>query len=216
MFKSIFRFLLVAFTCSFVASAASGQTSIDDIEAALGGKTDELARVDAILSSADADTRIAGMQLLLESGNPTFVRRAKEVGLFSSDPSMRDMALKSVLDAGGALTFELNTSGLNKDQMEEWLDRLADQGAVAADGSRITLSFQIGPYVPDDNCYVILNAVQCLLVREGSSVALNWYFYHDMQGRMTLDPEGRLVGELTFARNDHWQGTVPIIANLMN
>lgn len=197
-------------------SSAHAQSSIDDIEAALGGKADEMARVDAILADADANARIAGMELLLKSGNPVFVRRAKEAGLLSSDPSMREAALKATLDAGGALTFELDTSALSDEHLERWLDELADQGPVAADKSKITLTFQIGPYENKANCYVILNSNKCFLTRDGSSVALTWWFYNDMQGRVSLDSEAQLVGELTFAENNNWRGTVPVLVQLLN
>lgn len=197
-------------------TGALAQMSIEDIEAALGDKTDEMARVDAILANPDANARIAGMELLLASGNPVYVRRAKEAGLLSSDPSMRAAALKSTLDAGGALTFTLDTKVLNDDQMERWLDRLADQGPVAADKSTITLTFQLGPYDPKSNCYFMLNTTKCFLTLDGSSLALTWWFYSDMQGRVSLNAEGQLVGELTFAENDNWRGTVPVVVQLLN
>jgi hypothetical protein len=213
----MFRGVMVAACVSlaFMAPIAA-QTSIEDIEAALGSKTDEMARVDAILASPDANARIAGMELLLASGNPVFVRRAKEVGLFSSDPLMREAALKAILDAGGSITFELDTSALDSDQVERWIARLSDQGPVATDRSRITLTFQVGPYDDNSNCYMILNTNRCFLTLQGSSVALTWWFYNDMQGRVSLDAEGQLSGELTLAENRAWRGTVPVVSRLLD
>lgn len=205
-----------AFFLSAGMTGVLAQMSIDDIEAALKGKTDEMTRVDAILADPDANARIAGMELLLASENPVYVRRAKEVGLLSSDPAMREAALKAMLDAGGAMTFALDTSALSDDQMERWLNRLSNQGPVAADKSAITLTFQLGPFDAKTNCYVILNTTKCFLTRDGSSLALTWWFYSDMQGRVSLDNEGQLVGELTFSENANWRGTVPVLVQLLN
>lgn len=208
--------VLVAFLGGFAPPLASAQTSLDDIEAKLSTATDELRRVDAILADSDANKRVAGMQLLLASDNPVFVKRAREAGLFSSDPYMREAALKAILDAGGSLTFVLDTRKLSKDNMEAWLDKLSEEGPVAADGSSITLTFNVGPYVEESNCYVILTTTKCFLTRDGTSLALGWWFFRTMQGRVSLSQDGKLVGELSLATNNNPRGTVPVVADLMN
>ena len=53
-----------------MAIGAQAQLSLDDIEAALDGAAGELQRVDEILAHPDANRRLAGMELLLNSGNP--------------------------------------------------------------------------------------------------------------------------------------------------
>ena len=207
---------IAALLCMASATPAWAQKSIDDIEAALGGAVGELQRVDEILASPDANRRLAGMELLLGSGNPTFVRRAKEVGLFSSDPYLRSAALKAVLDGGGAMTFELDTSGLADDIRSYWVRKLSGEGAIAPDGSRITLTFNLGEFDAKNNCYLVLNGKNCMLVLEGENVAITWAFYRYMQGLVRLSEAGELVGTLTFLDNTSPRGSVPVRVNLMN
>lgn len=207
---------VAAILAGLASPPAMAQTSIDDIEAALGGAAEELQRVDDILAHSDANRRLAGMELLLASGNPTYVRRAKEVGLFSSDPYLRSAALKAVLEGGGALTFELDTSGLGEELLASWARKLSGDGVVAPDGSSIAVTFRLGGFDAKNNCYLILNSKNCMVVLEGENVAITWVFYRFMQGLTRLNESGELVGSLTFSDNSSPRGSVPVRVNLMN
>ena len=69
--------------CAFVliGGGVQAQTLLADIENALGGRASELGRVEELLSDSDPHKRIAAMELLLDSGDPQFIRKAREFGL---------------------------------------------------------------------------------------------------------------------------------------
>jgi len=135
--------LLVSFLAFASAGSARAQMSIDDIEAAVENGTDELSRVDALLADPDQNRRIAGIQLLLASGNPLYVKRAREAGLLSSDPDMQLAALKATLDAGGGIQMVFDLANLPADALKAWQAVIADYGSMSIDGKTGTVTYDL-------------------------------------------------------------------------
>lgn len=192
-----------------LATPAAAQTSLADIKAKLAGKTSELAEVDAMLAAPDKNSRVAAMELLLASGNPVFVQRAKEVGLFSSDPEMQSAALRAIFDAGGPFRVLLDLTTAKEDQTgaRTWLSNY--QGAWDSDGKVGSYTFSTRPYSEGKKCWQFLSGSNCAFTITGTSVSLgDW---SNVAGTLTLDSAGSLTGSFRVTYDRKY---VPIPATI--
>lgn len=166
------------------------QTTLKEIEEGLPEMTGELDRVDKILSDPNRNRRVAAMQAFLKSGNPVFVSRAKEVGLFSSDAEMREAALRAVFDAGGPfrLVLELNPAQEDKDTGRQWAVR---NGDLSADGATGAYSFGTLPFDKTERCWKFQHYANCALHLSGTTISLDW---SSGRGGLKLGTDGAMVG----------------------
>ena len=121
-----------------------------------------------------------------------------------------------MLDGGSSLTFELDTSGLEAELRSKWVEGFDGDGAVAPDGSKISLTFRVGAYDPKEKCYLTHSGKSCLLLLEGENVALYWGFYNTMNGLTRLNQAGELEGVISYMDYGNDRGAVPVRVNLMN
>lgn len=181
------------------ATPAMAQLSLDDIEKQMAGGKTELDRVDALLAVEDANQRITAMGLLLQTGNPVYMRRALQIGLLSSDPDMQLEALKARLDAGGPLRFEVDMSALSGDGLKAWTRLLAGEGTVSVDGKLGTFVLDMAGYDTDKRCHVqVGNSRYCLAQIAGAKVSFPIANWSRLQGVAALGPDGALTGEFNY------------------
>lgn len=187
--RSLFASIVAA---ALLATPAAAQTSLADIKAKLAGKTSELAEVDAMLAAPDKNARIAAMELLLASGNPVFVQRAKEVGLFSSDLEMQAAALKAIFDGGGPfrLLIDITTGKEDQTGIRGWLGN--GRGTWDAEGKIGLYTFATQPYDEEAKCWKFLRSSDCAIVLSGTTISLADWSY--ASGNATLNSEGVLEG----------------------
>jgi hypothetical protein len=176
-----------------LTSAVNGMSasSIDDIKAKLGAKKSEIDEVDKLLSDEDRNARIAAMELLLESGNPIFVSRAKEVGLFSSEIEFRTSALKAIFQGGGPLLIKLQLNGDGeKNGGISWLKN--QKGDWTPDGKTGQYSFSLSPFDEEAKCWKFLANGNCAIYLTGDTISLRGW--SDASGSLTLGGDGKLIG----------------------
>lgn len=199
----------VAILCLFLimpmlAASANAQQSLSEIKEKLGQRASELEEVDQMLANPDKNQRIAAMELLLASGNPVFVNRAKEAGLFSSDPEMRNAALKAIFDSGGPFRIVFDFSGKSDEDhgIKDW------SGDVIwnPDTKLGRLVFTVQPYNKEKQCWES-SGRNCAIYLTGTTVSLRDWRY--ASGSLELDNSGRLVG--TF-RATGSSANVPVTA----
>lgn len=200
---------LLAAICLTGSGQANAQSSLDDIEKKLGEKTSELDRVDALLASENRNKRIAAMELLIQSGNPVFVSRAKEVGLFSSDPEMRSKALQAVFEAGGPFRLVIELNGdLEENRMGRWLSQ---RGSWDDDAKYGSYTFNVDPFDKKVNCWRFKGYNSCAIYLTGDTVSLqDW---SSASGSLTLGREGKLEGTFQYKPNGK---SIPASIDLMD
>lgn len=184
--------LMAALLLTAGLAPAVAQTSLDDIEAAVAGASDDMARVDALLADADPDKRISAMKMLLESGNPAFAQRAKEAGLFSSDLAMRRLALSTIFETGGPFRIDFNLSGMNEDStyVRAWLRDVG--GSFYNDDSMGQWTFFVDQFDDDAKCWQLVGSNGCMFLPSAELYLIDW---RGMRGSFQLSTDGRLLGE---------------------
>ena len=182
---------------TLMGGVAQAQTSLADIENALGGRASTLGRVEELLSDSDPHKRIAAMELLLESGDPQFIRKAREFGLLSDDHVLRQTALRAILTAGGAFRIEIAVSG--KDSTDLSHATRSFEAAIDDTGRRI-LTFVLAEGVDSaTGCWMSARG-NCLLVATGDTIQLGNAWHVTNVGRLTgqfsLTDDGALAGHV--------------------
>lgn len=194
-----------------IVGFAHAQSSLADIMSELDARTSELEQVDALLGSPDPNRRFAAMELLMKSGNPAFVQRATEVGIFSSDEELKRSALRAVFDAGGPFRILINYAGSTDDQngIKQWL---GSDGSWD-DSSRIgTYVFRTQPFDEREQCWLFVNSRACAFRIVGSVVSIDGW--NRATGTLELDAAGKLVGSFRYTLNNAYvtvPATIPIV-----
>lgn len=189
------EFLLLAgvILLGLAATPSSAQLSLDDIEATVGGLSDEMARVDVLLAEPDQNKRLAAMEMLIKSGNPLYAQRARETGLFSSDKEMQRVALKAIFDAGGPFRIEVPVQGLNEDEtrVRRWV--LDNQGSLFDGDTKGQFLIYTSAYDEAEKCWKFKGKSYCAFVQSGDHYVLrDW---GNFEGTVRLSTNGLLVGE---------------------
>lgn len=178
--------------------------------AGVDAKTDELQQVDALLRDPDRNRRIAAMELLLKSGNPTFVARAREVGLFSTDPELQRAALGAIFDAGGPfkLVIDLGKSTDEKNGIKSWMGGALAWDDVSGKGIHV---FRTSPYDPKKQCWLNADNLQyCSLNIVGRTITLT--LWQQGIGTFELGGDGSLTGWVRYTNGmlDPVPATIPL------
>ncbi|MCG8273869.1 HEAT repeat domain-containing protein [Aquamicrobium sp. NLF2-7] len=190
------RMLLGVLAIMATAGAAAAQSVLDEIEASIDGRASELERVEKLLSDSDPKRRIAAMEAILKTGDPAFVRKAREVGLFSADPQLRQIAVKAIFDAGGP--FRIDTAPPTKDSTNIIEFVVNHSGSVDANGGGTIQFVLTGDYSAEHRCWTNRRG-NCSLRQTGDVIHLtDWT---NGTGSFTLDDSGVLQGTLLYARH---------------
>ena len=192
------RKLLLTLICSLAgAGAAMAQTSLADIQAAVAASSSELDQVDAMLADTDPNRRLAALKLLIASGEPLFVKRAKEVGLLSSDPEMQKVAVAATLDQGGPFRLEIDLSQLEEGSSMHKLIQDYD-GSIDETAKLGRVTFSTLPYDADRKCWPAADGKVCAIIPTGAAYSLDEWQYGS--GSLELQPDGALTGTFNFNR----------------
>jgi hypothetical protein len=190
-------FVTAAFACLMLAASdGSAQVSLDEIEEAVGGRLGDYERVEQLLGHPDRNRAMAAMELLLASGDPTYVRMAREFGLYSSDPNVRQLALRAVLDAGGAFRLVIDPPSENSTDTRRAASAF---GGSVSDEGRVSIPFQVksGGFNQTESCWSDMRG-SCTLRATGSTVHLTSWRQSNvtLTGEFSLDDSGTLVGHI--------------------
>lgn len=196
IFPRVAAAILATILAVAVPAPTLAQSPLDAIESAVGGRAGELDRVEQLLSNPDANRRVAAMELLLASGDPAFIRKAAEFGLFSADPQLRRLAVRGILGAGGAFRIETDAAVEGSTDLRDLIAFFG--GSLGSDG-KASIDFVLkGEFDAARSCWLSPQG-KCTLVEAGSSIHLGEWQY--TTGAFALDDQGRLAGTLLWRSN---------------
>lgn len=199
----------ISFLQNLVIVPSSAETSLKEILDHLDAKTEEYNQVDQILASADRNKRIAAMELLLNSKNPVFIKRAKETGLFSSDAELQEAALKAIFESAGPfrLVLDLGDSDEEKTRGKSWAK---NGGSLSDDGRTATFSFRTDPFDSKENCWKFHGYPTCAIYLTATTISLqDWT---TGSGTLKLGTDGTLSGSfLVKGANTALPAKIPLI-----
>lgn len=186
---------------ALASNAVSAQSGLDDILSALDARAAELERAQAILDDPDANRRIAAMKLLLKSDDEQFRHLAREFGLFSADPALRQAALVEILNAGGGFRLETDAPAEGSTDIHLAITRLSGSLDGTGKGS---VPFVLKPGFDNaESCWRNTRNNNCTLLLAGATVHLHSWGAGstNIAGAFRLDASGNLEGHVLVNGN---------------
>ena len=120
------RILAITAALFVWAGSALAQT-FEETVAAAQAEVGDIGRYQEALQNPDPRFQYAMVQQMLKLPDPALQRIAKEHALFSTNPVMREAAIKAIFDAGSTLRFQVAGTG----EKYEYFPRfIATQGGV--------------------------------------------------------------------------------------
>lgn len=106
--------------CAAFTGLAHAQ-SFEEVLSAAQGSVGDIEKYQQALQNPDARLQYALVQQMLKLEDPALQRIAKEHALFSTNPVMREAAVKAILDSGATLRIQLAGTGEAYEKISDWV-----------------------------------------------------------------------------------------------
>lgn len=204
--------ILISFILIIVSTAIQAQSiSVEDLKAQIDARVGGLNEYQELLNDPDPNRSMAAMELMMASGDETLVNMAKNYGIFSPNPAVREAALNGYFASGPVL--EMLFDGSNLDDSTDMTRVLGPiNGSVSGTGIGY-VSVKLGSYDAKNQCYTanVLSRTflenGCFLRNSENGVAI---FLWETWWRLTLNDEGALKGSGRASYNGRSINGLPI------
>lgn len=196
-------FRLGIFAAFFAGIATMGATqSFEEVMSAAESQVGDIGKYQQALQNPDQRMQYALVQQMLKVSDPALQRIAKEHALFSTNPVMREAAIKAILDSGATLRIQLAGDKASAAKIADF--------AAANGGTYLEKQGQILFTVPapiNDECWG--NEKHCVFRQVGNSVQFNPYYPGNYTKHITsvlnLSPDGVLRGSMSHQNSEFVQ-----------
>ena len=194
----MFRALLLL---TFLATPAFGQSAFDDFmadeETAAPERQEQseaLRKFSEILNGSDRSRALDALAFMLARPEPEFYNFATEFGVFSTDPQMRGMALRALLERRRQHRLILNTSDADSGEIQNILNFYKGVKNPAANEAYVTIT--TGPYDAEADCWRNTKRDVCAFILTGDAISLRDWEY--VTGNLELTDDGDMVGTMAY------------------
>ena len=183
----VIRFVFSALVLTFAAFPVAAQ-SFDEVLAAAQNDVGDIAKYQEALQNPDQRFQYAMVQQMLKLPDPALQRIAKEHALFSTNPVMREAAIKAILDSGA--TLRLQIAG-NEAENVNIIKFVRSTGGVYSGGLGAVLV-----KTPDAVSEACWGTRDCLFRQVGNTIQYNPSAY--IAAVLTLGNDGVLRGNINY------------------
>lgn len=189
------RHVLAGLTLA-IAGFASAQTFEETVAAAQAAVGD-IGRYQQALQNPDPRFQYAMVQQMLKLPDPALQRIAKEHALFSTNPVMREAAIKAVFDAGTTLRIQLAGTGESYESFPRFVDGLG--GVFNGKSGEFLIAV---PAAVNDSCWGTERT--CAFRQVGNTVQIELYVsaQNSINATSTLGNDGVLRGTAKHERGE--------------
>lgn len=182
-------FRQIVFT-AFLAGAAFGAQAqtFEEIFSQAEAQVGDMTKYQQALQNPDQRMQYALVQQMLKHPDPALQRIAKEHALFSTNPVMREAAIKAIMDAQSTLRFQVKGT-TETTNIANWVTRA---GGTFSNNEGSFL-WQI-PEAQDEDCWGNRNS--CFFRQVGNTLQFNPGNY--ITSVLTLGNDGVMRGNLTY------------------
>jgi hypothetical protein len=193
----------LALFLTVLAPAMNAQT-FEEVVAAAEAQTGDIGRYQQALQNPDVRMQYALVQQMLKLPDPALQRIAKEHALFSSNPVMREAAIKSILDSGTTLRMQFAADRSNIPFIIEWVGLnggvyLEQQGQIL---------FRV-PAALSDDCWgtEVRQVKTCIFRQVGNAIQFKPYFpnRNSLSAVLNLGNDGVLRGSFVYNNTEFAQ-----------
>lgn len=179
-----------------VAPASAQQTRFDEFQKSVNKRSAEIWRFQKVLQDPDGRKQLAAVEWMLSSKDAALIRLAKEHGLFSSNPVLRQTTVRYILNSGP--TLRLQGKGVGRENAA--LRHISFMGGTHNNGAGF-FTFKINRYNPDTARWAIggdNDASHNYLRLAGTSLTyvISYSNRNTAQATLELGPDGVMRGIL--------------------
>lgn len=174
----------------FALNGALGHAqTFEEIFSAAEAQVGDMTKFQQALQNPDQRMQYALVQQMLKHPDPALQRIAKEHSLFSTNPVMREAAIKAILDAKSTLRIQVKGSTESTAQIASFVTRA---GGTYQSNEGMML-WEV-PEAQDEDCWGTRNS--CVFRQVGNSLQFNPGGY--ITSVLTLGNDGVMRGNLTY------------------
>jgi len=123
-------------------------TSFEEFQRKVNEGVAEIAKYQEVLQNPDVRVQYQAVQYMLKTNDPALQRIAKEHALFSTNPVLRNSAIKAIFDSGQNVRLVVTSTGEKSLDVLGWLRRIDG----THDGNIGSVIFKVGE--ARENCWV--------------------------------------------------------------
>lgn len=187
----VFRILMTGACLAWSVAPASAQ-SFEEVFAAAQQDVGDIAKYQQALQNPDQRLQYSLVQQMLKLPDPALQRIAKEHALFSTNPVMREAAIKAILDSQATLRVQIAGS---QDDTPFIQRHIRSQGGTFASGQGTALITV--PEAVNDACWGSTRS--CIFKQVGNTIQYTPGGY--VTGVLTLGNDGVMRGAIEFSQN---------------
>lgn len=179
----------------FITASAAHAQSFEEVIANAQGQVGEIGKYQEALQNPDQRFQYALVQQMLKLPDPALQRIAKEHALFSTNPVMREAAIKSIFDSGETLRMQIAVTSEEPTKLPQWI---VQNGGTSANG-RGEVMWTV-PQAQDDDCWSPNKT--CMFKQVGNSIQFNHGYTN---ATLTLGNDGVLRGNVSYSNQEFGQ-----------
>ncbi|MEL6689057.1 MAG: hypothetical protein AAFP28_01955 [Pseudomonadota bacterium] len=189
------RILALTAAAFLWTSTATAQQTFEQTVAAAQAAVGDIARYQEALQNPDPRFQYAMVQQMLKLPDPALQRIAKEHALFSTNPVMREAAIKAIFDSGTLLRIQLAGTA---DAYPDFTDFVKSNGGFFQNKSGEFLMRV--PAALGNDCWGKDN--KCILRQVGNTIQFNRFsgYANEANGTATLGNDGIMRGAISMKR----------------
>ncbi len=194
--------IIIPFLAAIVYSTAAASQSFDDVVAQAQSQVGEIEKYQKALQNPDQKFQYALVQQMLKLQDPALQRIAKEHALFSTNPVMREAAIKAILDSGTTLRIQIATTTETTEKIGDWLQN----GGGTFTSPRGEILWK-APSPVDNECWG--SERHCQFRQVGNTLQFNpaypGNYVNYINAVLTLGNDGILRGTLSYKNEEFAQ-----------
>lgn len=140
--------VMAALSFAFCNLSYAQSGSFEEFQRKVNQGVAEIAKYQEILQNPDARVQYQAVQYMLKTKDPALQRIAKEHALFSTNPVLRNSAIKSILDSGQNVRLVVTSTGEKSVDVLAWIARVGG----SHDGTTGSVIFKVG--AARENCWI--------------------------------------------------------------
>jgi hypothetical protein len=184
--------MLCAFVMMFAAHGAGAQ-SFDEVFSKAQTAVGEIGKFQQALQNPDLRLQYTMVQEMLKHPDPAIQRLAKEHALFSTNPVMREAAVKAILDSGATLRVQIAGTSGDFENTQNWVRYFGGTFVETRGEALIPV-----PTAVNDSCWGTTD--RCIFRQVSSTIQYNPYipnWRNPLRAVLNLGNDGILRGFFT-------------------
>lgn len=147
----------------------------------------------ALLNDPDPERALLAMKVMIEQGDADLQKIALDHGLFSTDASVRRVALEAFFRSKPFLAITADGKAALEDNETNLRVYVERAGGTVDPTGKVSLNHLMGEFDDKQNCFVYAGGDHCMVRISDATVSFR---HHELWSDLTLGTDGKLTGAI--------------------